>query len=143
MLSIDTTSKPAMKRIAVFVGKSLLAQGALSYFKQHPENDVEVRSLDVFNPKDALKELESYKPDIVIVETQYLLMDSSFSQSSILELFPDLIMLELCVDSPDVKVIRSERRRPSSFQDLDSSLGISASEPAAPVTPAKQVYSHV
>ena len=140
VLSVCPASEPTMKKIAIFIGQSLLSQGALSYFKKHSENDVEVCSLDVFNPREALKNLRSFKPDIVIVESQYLLKDPSFSQSSILELFPDLIILELRVDSPEVQVIRSERRQPSSFDDLASTLGINRTQ--RPAIPAQQVYAH-
>jgi len=131
-----------MTKIAIFIGKSLLAHGALSYFREHSENNVEICSLNVFNPREALEELKSFKPDIVIVEAQYLLKDSSFSQSSILELFPDLVMLELRVDSPDVQVIRSERRRPSSFGELASTLGINNENALKQPLPVQQVYQH-
>lgn len=141
MLIIDPVSEPVMKKVAVFIGKSLLAQGALSYFKEYLANDVDVRSLSVFNPKEALEQLKSCKPDIVIVEAQCLLMDPSFSQSAILELFPALVMLELRIDSPEVQVIRSECRQPASFEELARVLGLY--QPQAAPFPAQQVYSHV
>lgn len=138
MLSIEPVSKPVMKKIAVFIGKSLLAQGALSYLRRHPEDSVEVCSLNVFNPQGALEELKSFKPDIVIIESQYLLIDPLFSQSAILKLFPDLIILELHVDSPAVQIIRSEQRQPSSFEELIFTLGINRRE-LTPVHAVQQV----
>jgi len=116
-----------MKKIAVFIGKSLLAQGALSYFKSHSENTVQICSLDVFKPREALDQLKSFEPDIVIIESQYFLVDPLFSPTSILKLFPHLIMLELHVDSPDVQIIRSEQRKPTSFEELISTLDLNKS----------------
>jgi len=123
-----------MKKIAIFIGKSLLTQGALSYIKSHPENGVEICSVDISNPQAALEQLKSFTPDIIMVESQYL-SDPLFTPSAILELFPHLVMLELHVDSPSVRIIRSEQRKPASFEELISTLGIINST----ITPVPQV----
>jgi hypothetical protein len=124
MLIIQPQGQRAMKKIAVFIGNSLFAQGALSYLKSHSENNVEVCSFDVFKPSEALEKLKVFSPDIVIIEAQYLLIDPLFSPTSILALFPHLTILELHINSPVVEIIRREQCEPASFEELISSLGI-------------------
>jgi hypothetical protein len=113
-----------MRKIAVVNGKSLLIQGALSYFKNHSTSNVEVLSLDIASPVEALAKLKLFSPDILVVEAQCFSGDSAFCQTSILELFPQLVMLELQVDSPNVRIIRSEQCKPATFEELLSNIKV-------------------
>jgi hypothetical protein len=113
-----------MKKIAVVNGKSLLIQGALSYLKNHSTSNVEVLSLDIASPGEALTKLKLFSPDVLIVEAQCFLSDGAFCQASILELFPHLVIMELQVDSPTVRIIRSEQCKPASFEELLSTIKV-------------------
>ena len=123
-----------MKKIAVFNGNSLFAHGILSYLNSHAQNNLEVCSLDANDPQEALRQLISFVPDIVIIETQNFLPDPVFSSNSIMELFPHLIVLEIHVNSPVVEVIRREQIKPASFEELISSIAINPNSHAAAIS---------
>ena len=120
-----------MKKIVIFIGESLLAQGIFSYLSAHL-HQVQICALDP-SRVDAFEQIKNLQPDIVILETEYLWKDTRFSCMSLLKLFPHLTVLELRTDSPEVNIIKSERRKPANLEELVSFLNINETVLSNPI----------
>ncbi|MBI5354245.1 MAG: hypothetical protein HZB50_16500 [Chloroflexi bacterium] len=109
-----------MKKIAVFVGRSLLTQGLLAYLNSCPDK-ADICALDIFSD-NLLQQIKTIKPDVVFVESHYLSQMPDFSLLAVLELFPHLTIFELNLDSPIIKIFHCEERTMENLQELVSMI---------------------
>ena len=111
-----------MNKIAIFRGQSLLTQGAFAYLQTHLENDFQICCVNPVEPQKALEQIKNFVPDIILLEGRNLLVDGMLTPLSFFEMFPNLIILALHADSPNVQIIRSEQHKPTGYAELVSTL---------------------
>ena len=120
-----------MKKIVIFIGESLLAQGIFSYLNVRLQK-VQIYALDP-SKAEAFEQVKNLQPDIVILETEYLWKDPRFPFINLLGMFPHLTILELRPDSPEVNVIKSEQLKPANLDEMVSFLNINEAMPPSPI----------
>ena len=111
-----------MKKIVVVIGKSLLTQGIFSYLSAHLRQ-VQVYAIDA-SSVDAFQQIKNLQPDIIVLETEYLCQDPRFPFMSSLILFPNLTILELRPDSPEINIIKFEQHKPANLEEMVSFMNV-------------------
>jgi hypothetical protein len=104
-----------MKKVAVIIGDSLLAEGMFSYLQQHAV-DVEFKPIDILS-QNAFDQISEFQPDIVILE-------ESSSQNlgiylfNMLKALPNLLIICLYLQDHRVRLIQSEQLESSETNEI-------------------------
>lgn len=109
-----------MKKIAIFVGQSLLTQGLLAYLNSCPDK-ADICALDIFSD-NLFQQIITIQPDVVFVKSHYLAQMPDFSLLAVMELFPHLTIFELNLNSPIIKIFHCEERSMENLQELVSMI---------------------
>ena len=104
-----------MKKVAVIIGDSLLAEGMFSYLNQHA-TDLEFMSVDILS-QDTFERINEFHPDVVILE-------ESSSQNlgsylfNLLKALPNLLIICLYLQDYRVRLIQGEQLESGETNEL-------------------------
>jgi len=105
-----------MKKVVALTGNSLLVQGMVSRLQEYMHL-FEIRVVDLAAP-DSLQQISTFQPEIIIFDEgdftdrlHHLLVD-------FLNSLPEVILLELRLDDPNVQLIQSSRFMAATTDDL-------------------------
>ena len=118
-----------MKKVVALTGDSLLVQGLASRLRGHAQV-FDVRVIDLSSP-DALEQVATFQPDIIIFEEGDFKQAKCPSFVDFLNTLPDVVLLELRLDNPNVQLIQSTRFKASTTDDLVQIFNTSGSLTAA------------
>jgi hypothetical protein len=105
-----------VKRVVALTGNSLLIQGLASRLKDYA-HAFDVRIVDLA-AVDSVKQVTAYQPDIIIFEEGDLKDTTHASLVDFLNSLPEVILLELRLDNPNVQWIQSIQFKASTTDDL-------------------------
>ena len=105
-----------VKRVVVLAGNSLLVQGLVSRLKAY-EHLFELRVVNLA-AQDSLQQVFTFQPDIIIFEEGDFRGTNHPSCVDFLNSLPEVILLELRLDDPNVQLIQSSRLKASTTDDL-------------------------
>ena len=94
-----------MTKVVVITGHSLLAQGIISNLRKS-SHSLEVESLDANRP-DLVDMLVVLQPEIVVMEASPWQNGQGCSLNRLFEALPNLIVLEVNLNTSSVQMIRS------------------------------------
>jgi hypothetical protein len=105
-----------VSNVAVLMGQSLLAQGIVSRLRQSaPALEVEVVDIDL---PDVFERLASIQPRTLIVEADAMANSPYCTFDSLFQVFPNLTVIEVRLDTPKMQLIQSGQVDSSGFGDL-------------------------
>jgi hypothetical protein len=118
-----------MKKVVALTGDSLLVQGLASRLRGYA-HVFDVRMVDLSLP-DSLEQVAAFQPEIIIFEEGDFKNAKCPSLVDFLNSLPDVILLELRLDNPNVQLIQSTRFKASTTDDLVQIFKTSGSLSAA------------
>lgn len=105
-----------MSSVAVLMGQSLLAQGIVSRLRQSaPALEVAVVDIDL---PDVFERLAAIQPRTLIVEADAMANSPYCTFDSLFEVFPNLTVIAVRLDTPKMQLIQSGQVDSSGFGDL-------------------------
>jgi len=105
-----------MKKVVALTGNSLLVQGLASRLREYA-HVFEVRIVDLAAP-DSLQQVSTFQPEIIIFDEGDFKDTTHPSLVDFLNSLPEVILLELRLDNPNVQLIQSIRFKASTTDDL-------------------------
>jgi len=109
-----------MKKVVVLTDYSLLAQGIASRLRQSSRS-LEVVVLD-FRQADVMNELVRLQPQVVIYGSRDVEQSDRCPLGSLFNALPNLTVIELSLDSSNIKLIRGGQYNAADCTDLVSML---------------------
>jgi hypothetical protein len=100
----------------VLTGKSLLAQGMISRLRQYSRL-FSLRVLNVSSP-DFLQQVSEFRPEIIIFDERDIKASSNLTLADFLDFMPEVILVELQLETSDVKMIQGARVKASNAEEL-------------------------
>lgn len=94
-------------RIAMMTNHSLFAEGLISRLREYPEQ-LDLRIFDHLQP-DVVSHLVDFKPLVIILEENEEQQFNVGTFKQMLAILPNLLIIYLYVNQPDVLIIQSER----------------------------------
>ena len=105
-----------MRKVVALIGDSLLVQGLASRLRGYVHTfDVLVVDLAT---SDALQQVAAFQPEIIIFDEGDFKDAKRPSLVDFLNTLPDVILVELRLDNPNVQLIQSTRFKASTTDDL-------------------------
>lgn len=105
-----------IKKVVVLTGDSLLVQGLASRLRGYA-HVFDVRMVDLASP-DPLQQVAALQPEIIIFDEGDFKDATCPSLVDFMNSLPDVILLELRLDNPNVQLIQSTRFKASTTDDL-------------------------
>ena len=105
-----------MKRVVALTSNSLLIQGLVSRLRDYAQV-FDIHVVDLAAP-DSLQQVSDFRPEIIIFEEGDLKDTTYPSLVDFLNSLPEVILLELRLDNPNVQWIQSVRVEASTTDDL-------------------------
>jgi hypothetical protein len=118
-----------IKKVVVLTGDSLLVQGLASRLRGYA-HVFDVRMVDLASP-DPLQQVAALQPEIIIFDEGDFKDATCPSLVDFMNSLPDVILLELRLDNPNVQLIQSTRFKASTTDDLVQLFQASGSFTAA------------
>ena len=118
-----------IKKIVALTGDSLLVQGLASRLRGYA-HVFDVRMVDLASP-DPLQQVAAFQPEIIIFDEGDFKDATCPSLVDFMNSLPDVILLELRLDNPNVQLIQSTRFKASTTDDLVQLFQASGSFTAA------------
>jgi hypothetical protein len=103
-------------KIAMMTNHSLFAEGVISRLREYPEQ-LDLQVFDLSQP-DVISHVIEFKPLVVILEENE---EQHFNISSFKHIFamlPNLLIIYLYLDQPDILIIQSERHSANGVGEL-------------------------
>jgi hypothetical protein len=105
-----------IKKVVALTGDSLLVQGLASRLRGYA-HVFDVRVVDLASP-DPLGQVAAFQPEIIIFDEGEFKDAICPSLVDFMNSMPDVILLELQLDNPNVQLIQSTRFKASTTDDL-------------------------
>jgi len=105
-----------MKKVIALIGNSLLVQGLASRLREY-SSVFEVHTVDLTAP-DSLQQVSAAQPDIIIFDEGDFKNATYPPLVDFLNSLPEVVLLELRLDNPNVHLIQSTCLKASSTDDL-------------------------
>jgi len=122
-------------RIAVMTNHSLFAEGLISRLREYPEQ-LDLKVFDLLQP-DVVSHVVDFKPLVVILEENEEQQFSFRCFKEMLAIMPNLLIIYLYINQPDILIIQSEHYLANGVGELvdiirqtNSQLGLFLQKPA-------------
>jgi hypothetical protein len=93
-------------RIAMMTNHSLFAEGLISRLREYPEQ-LELQIFDLLQP-DVVSHVVDFKPLVIILEENEEQQFNISTFKNMLAILPNLLIIYLYLNQPDILVIKSE-----------------------------------
>jgi hypothetical protein len=103
-------------RIAMMTNHSLFAEGLISRMREYPEQ-LDLRVFDFLQP-DVVSHIVEFKPLAIILEENEKQQLNVSSFAHLLALLPNLLIVYLYLNKPDILIIQSERHPANGVGEL-------------------------
>jgi hypothetical protein len=103
-------------RIAMMTNHSLFAEGLISRLREYPEQ-LDLRIFDHLQP-DVVSHLVDFKPLVIILEENEEQQFNIGTFKQMLAILPNLLIIYLYLNQPDILIIQSERYLASGVGEL-------------------------
>jgi hypothetical protein len=94
-------------RIAMMTNHSLFAEGLISRLREYPEQ-LDLRIFDLLQP-DVVSHIVDFKPLVIILEENEAQQFNIGTFKQMLAILPNLLIIYLYLNQPDILIIQSER----------------------------------
>jgi chemotaxis response regulator CheB len=105
-----------MMNVAILSDQSLLTQGIISRLHNSAPS-VEVQMVEIDQP-DVFEKLVGLQPDVVILESKELVNSAIFPMNQLFSVLPQLVIMEVNIETSDIQIIRSNQYAASGITDM-------------------------